>query len=177
MEIAEHPTETLLTITPAAAAKVKELMSEEPDAEQLVLRVAIEGGGCSGFQYGLGFDRGSQEGDLELSLHGVPVVVDDAKCIADKGCTVCVDVCPLDVLAISTYTWRRSTQTSIAAISGAAGPVLTTPPGGPSWPSGTWNHPLVFVNGHGAQLDPTWYGEQSQMRMRHRDAFGGPRGA
>ena len=31
----------------------------------------------------------------------VPVVVDDAKCIAGKGCTVCVDVCPLDVLRIS----------------------------------------------------------------------------
>lgn len=29
-----------------------------------------------------------------------PVVVDPDKCIADKGCTVCVDVCPLDVLAI-----------------------------------------------------------------------------
>ena len=28
------------------------------------------------------------------------VVIDDAKCIAEKGCTVCVDVCPLDVLAI-----------------------------------------------------------------------------
>ncbi len=76
---------------------------------------------------------------------------------------------PLEVLAISTHTWRRSTQTSIAAISGAAGPVLTTPPGGPSWPSGTWNHPLVFVNGHGGQLDPTWYGEQSrgQVNLPH----------
>jgi len=30
----------------------------------------------------------------------VPVSVDEAKCIAEKGCTVCVDVCPLDVLAI-----------------------------------------------------------------------------
>ncbi len=30
----------------------------------------------------------------------VPVVVNDALCIADKGCTVCVDVCPLDVLRI-----------------------------------------------------------------------------
>ena len=29
-----------------------------------------------------------------------PVVVDEDKCIAEKGCTVCVDVCPLDVLAI-----------------------------------------------------------------------------
>ena len=32
-------------------------MAEEPDADTLVLRVAIQGGGCSGFQYGLGFDR------------------------------------------------------------------------------------------------------------------------
>ena len=31
----------------------------------------------------------------------VPVVVDDELCIADKGCTVCVDVCPLDVLRIA----------------------------------------------------------------------------
>ncbi|HKK06635.1 MAG: ferredoxin family protein [Gammaproteobacteria bacterium] len=30
----------------------------------------------------------------------VPVVVDAEKCIADKGCTVCIDVCPLDVLAV-----------------------------------------------------------------------------
>ena len=29
-----------------------------------------------------------------------PVIVDESKCIAEKGCTVCVDVCPLDVLAI-----------------------------------------------------------------------------
>src|SRR5258705_10396293 len=36
----------------------------------------------------------------------VPVVVDDAKCIADKGCTVCVDVCPLDVLRISEMTGK-----------------------------------------------------------------------
>jgi NAD-dependent dihydropyrimidine dehydrogenase PreA subunit len=30
----------------------------------------------------------------------VPVIVNEEKCIADKGCTVCVDVCPLDLLAI-----------------------------------------------------------------------------
>jgi Fe-S-cluster-containing hydrogenase component 2 len=34
----------------------------------------------------------------------VPVVVDEAKCIADKGCSVCVDVCPLYVLRISDMT-------------------------------------------------------------------------
>jgi iron-sulfur cluster assembly protein len=72
----EHPTGTLISLTPVAAAKIKELMAEEPDAESLVLRVAIQGGGCSGFQYGLGFDAGAVEGDLELELEGVPVVVD-----------------------------------------------------------------------------------------------------
>ena len=49
-------------------------MAEETDVS--VLRVAIEGGGCSGFQYGLGFDHGAQEGDLEFECEGVKVVVD-----------------------------------------------------------------------------------------------------
>jgi len=64
----------LMTVTEAAAEKIKQLMSEEEDVS--VLRVAIQGGGCSGFQYGLGFDRGPVEGDLEFELHGVQVVVD-----------------------------------------------------------------------------------------------------
>ena len=49
-------------------------MAEETEVS--VLRVAIEGGGCSGFQYGLGFDHGAQEGDLEFECEGVKVVVD-----------------------------------------------------------------------------------------------------
>jgi len=76
MDIAAPPTETLIDLTPLAAEKVKELMAAEPDAESLVLRVAIQGGGCSGFQYGLGFDSGAAEGDHELTLEGVRVVVD-----------------------------------------------------------------------------------------------------
>jgi iron-sulfur cluster assembly accessory protein len=71
----EHPLDTLITLTPVAAAKIKELLAEEPDSASLVLRVAIQGGGCSGFQYGLGFDNVA-EGDVELELEGVQVVVD-----------------------------------------------------------------------------------------------------
>jgi iron-sulfur cluster assembly protein len=67
---------TLVSLTDAAAVKIKELMAEEPASEAAVLRVAVQGGGCSGFQYALGFDRGPQDGDHELSLHGVRVVVD-----------------------------------------------------------------------------------------------------
>ena len=88
MEIVERPTEELLTLTPEAAAKVKELMAEEPDADALVLRVAIQGGGCSGFQYGLGFDSGPADGDLELSLQGVHVVVDPYSVPYLRGATV-----------------------------------------------------------------------------------------
>ena len=53
----------LMTVTEAAAAKIKQLIAEEEDVS--VLRVAIQGGGCSGFQYGLGFDRGAADGDLD----------------------------------------------------------------------------------------------------------------
>ena len=92
MEIAERTSEsgpeTLLSLTPIAAAKVKELMAEEPDAELLVLRVAIQGGGCSGFQYGLGFDSGPADGDHELSLEGVRVVVDSYSAPYLRGATV-----------------------------------------------------------------------------------------
>lgn len=92
MEIAERTSEStpeaLLSLTPLAAAKVKELMADEPDAESLVLRVAIQGGGCSGFQYGLGFDSGPADGDLELSLEGVRVVVDPYSAPYLRGATV-----------------------------------------------------------------------------------------
>jgi iron-sulfur cluster assembly accessory protein len=68
--------EALVTLTESAATKVRELMAEEPEGEATVLRVAVQGGGCSGFEYALGFDSGAQEGDRELDAFGVPVVVD-----------------------------------------------------------------------------------------------------
>ncbi len=73
MELQER-VDQLVSLTPAAAEKIRGLMAEETDVS--VLRVAIEGGGCSGFQYGLGFDHASQEGDHEFECEGVKVVVD-----------------------------------------------------------------------------------------------------
>src|ERR671914_129826 len=66
----------MVTVTEKAASKIKELMAEEQEGEIGVLRVAVEGGGCSGFQYALGFDRGPQDGDNEVEMHGVKVVID-----------------------------------------------------------------------------------------------------
>ena len=73
MELQER-LDQLVSLTPSAAEKIRALMAEETDVS--VLRVAIEGGGCSGFQYGLGFDHGAQEGDHEFECEGVKVVVD-----------------------------------------------------------------------------------------------------
>src|SRR6266496_5844757 len=74
-EIQELPaTVPLVSLTESAAAKIKQLLAEETDVG--VLRIAIQGGGCSGFQYGLGFDTTAAEGDLEFHQHGVTVVVD-----------------------------------------------------------------------------------------------------
>jgi len=66
----------MITVTQSAADKIRELMAEEPEGDVRVLRVAIQGGGCSGFQYALGFDRGPQDGDNEVEMNGVTVVVD-----------------------------------------------------------------------------------------------------
>jgi iron-sulfur cluster assembly accessory protein len=66
----------MVTVTENAAAKIKELMAQEPQGDVSVLRIAVQGGGCSGFQYALGFDRGPQDGDNEVEMHGVRVVVD-----------------------------------------------------------------------------------------------------
>jgi iron-sulfur cluster assembly accessory protein len=75
MATTEQPVQ-LVSLTEAAAVKVKALLAEESDAELGVLRVAVQGGGCSGFQYALGFDRAAQEGDHAVTVHGVDVVVD-----------------------------------------------------------------------------------------------------
>jgi iron-sulfur cluster assembly protein len=68
--------EALVSLTEGAAAKIKELMAEEPAGEADVLRIAVQGGGCSGFEYALGFDTGAQEGDHEVNVFGIQVVVD-----------------------------------------------------------------------------------------------------
>src|SRR5215210_5432544 len=79
---------TIVDLTPAAAEKVKELAAGEPAGQAEVLRVAIQGGGCSGFQYGLGFDSGAEEDDVELHLHGVTVVVDPYSAPYLRGATI-----------------------------------------------------------------------------------------
>jgi iron-sulfur cluster insertion protein len=64
-----------LEFTPAAAAKVSELIQEEGNPD-LKLRLYVTGGGCSGFSYGFAFDDAVAEDDSLIVTEGVALVVD-----------------------------------------------------------------------------------------------------
>ncbi len=69
--VAESP----LVFTSAAAGKVSQLIEEEGNPN-LMLRIYIQGGGCSGFQYGFTFDETVKDGDEEIVTDGVKLLVD-----------------------------------------------------------------------------------------------------
>ena len=71
--VAEMPAPVIFT--DSAASKVKELITEEGNAE-LKLRVFVSGGGCSGFQYGFTFDEVTNEDDTVLEKAGVTLLID-----------------------------------------------------------------------------------------------------
>jgi iron-sulfur cluster assembly protein len=73
-EVSETPN-AAITLTDKAAAKIGELLGGQPVGEDQALRVAVRGGGCSGFQYALAFDKPKDE-DNVFEVDGVAVVVD-----------------------------------------------------------------------------------------------------
>lgn len=64
-----------LVFTDAAALKVGELIREEGNPA-LKLRVYVQGGGCSGFQYGFTFDESVEDGDMAVENSGVTLLID-----------------------------------------------------------------------------------------------------
>lgn len=64
-----------LVFTSAAAKKVSELIAEEGNPE-LMLRIYVQGGGCSGFQYGFTFDETVGDGDEQVVTDGVTLLID-----------------------------------------------------------------------------------------------------
>lgn len=64
-----------ITLTEKAATKVGELLGGQDDSAEQALRVAVRGGGCSGFQYALAFDQAKDE-DHVFEVGDVSVVVD-----------------------------------------------------------------------------------------------------
>ena len=67
----------VLEFSDAAAKKAKILIEEEGNPN-LKLRVLVQGGGCSGFQYGFSLDEESKQGDKLIENQGVTLVIDPA---------------------------------------------------------------------------------------------------
>jgi iron-sulfur cluster assembly accessory protein len=67
--------ETAVQLSDKAAGKIKELIGSNDDASEQALRVAVRGGGCSGFQYALALDQPKSD-DHVFKHQGVSVVVD-----------------------------------------------------------------------------------------------------
>ncbi len=80
--VAELPTP--LVFTDSAAAKVKDLIDEEGNPD-LKLRVFVQGGGCSGFQYGFTFDEVINEDDTSMVKNGVTLLIDSMSCQSLAG--------------------------------------------------------------------------------------------
>ena len=74
MESVDAPKEAI-TLTDGAAAKINELLASQEDASDQALRVAVRGGGCSGFEYALAFDK-RRDDDHVFEHNGVAVIVD-----------------------------------------------------------------------------------------------------
>ena len=75
MEATTTEQTSILVFTDAAAAKVRDLINEEGNPN-LKLRVFVQGGGCSGFQYGFTFDEDVADDDTIVERDGVSLVVD-----------------------------------------------------------------------------------------------------
>lgn len=65
-----------VTVSENAAKRIATLIQMEGDAD-LMLRLSVSGGGCSGFQYGFSFDKSQQQDDRIFERNGVKVVIDD----------------------------------------------------------------------------------------------------
>jgi len=77
----------VLSVTDAAVNKVKDFAAKMPDASGKALRVFIQGGGCSGFQYGFTFDD-QKPNDYVLKVKDIQVVVDKQSSLKLHGATV-----------------------------------------------------------------------------------------
>lgn len=78
----------MIDLTESAVKKVRSLQDNlEADEQGKILRIFVEAGGCSGFEYGMSFDH-KKDGDHQLESGGVSFLVDDASMTYLDGCRV-----------------------------------------------------------------------------------------
>lgn len=79
--------EEIIKLTESAALQIKDMMKESEE-EGAYIRVSIQGGGCSGLSYGMGFAHEKEEEDIELEQHGIQVLVDKESSLILKGTVI-----------------------------------------------------------------------------------------
>jgi iron-sulfur cluster insertion protein len=77
----------MITVEDSAVAKIKDILAEENNP-LLKLRIFVQGGGCSGFQYGFTLDEEQSEEDWDLEVNGVHILVDSMSGQYLQGATV-----------------------------------------------------------------------------------------
>ncbi len=65
-----------VTLSETAAKEIKKIMDDQGMAPEMVIRVGVQGGGCSGFSYSLNWDTETSERDRIAEFHGVRLAVD-----------------------------------------------------------------------------------------------------
>ena len=87
MVLAEQTNVESIILTSSAAKAVQDLLAKR-ELEGYALRVFIQGGGCSGYQYGMALDNNFRDEDLVTEHHGVQVVVDEVSINYMRGATI-----------------------------------------------------------------------------------------
>lgn len=75
-----------ITLTPSAAARVAAIAVKQ--GKPAILRLSVDGGGCSGFQYKFGFADAAEADDVIAEKDGVRLVVDSVSIDLVRGCAV-----------------------------------------------------------------------------------------
>jgi iron-sulfur cluster assembly protein len=73
---ADTQLESSVVLTETAADKVRSFLADQPDVDDIALRVAVQAGGCAGFRYALFFDDRQLDGDVEETQHGIRIRMD-----------------------------------------------------------------------------------------------------
>ena len=77
----------MITVSESAQAKLKDIIAEE-DNPDLKLRIFVQSGGCSGFQYGFTIEETANEDDFVIELAGITMLVDALSSQYLQGATV-----------------------------------------------------------------------------------------
>ena len=83
----ELQTESVVRLTESAATQVRSMQAGQPENTGKILRIYVEGGGCSGMQYGMVFDD-KRDGDVIAEFFGVSVLVDATSAGYLSGVTI-----------------------------------------------------------------------------------------